>query len=71
MKCRSGLHEWLDPASAQRCCDPGWRRELRYGFNRLPGDADDGAVPIRGTGWRWVWHRLAADEPQDVSPNAA
>ncbi len=29
MKCQSGKHEWTNPASAERCCSPHWRRELR------------------------------------------
>lgn len=27
MKCASGRHEWIDPASAAKCCN-GFRREL-------------------------------------------
>lgn len=31
MLCRTGRHDWMDPVSAARCCDPHWRRELRMG----------------------------------------
>lgn len=65
MKCRSGKHEWMDPVSAQRCCAPEWRRELRYGYSEpQPGDAEDGTVPAGG-GMLYVWRRIADDGTAD------
>jgi len=29
-RCKSGQHEWLDPADAAKCCN-GWRRVLLVG----------------------------------------
>lgn len=29
-RCRSGKHYWSNEACAERCCDPDWRRELRF-----------------------------------------
>jgi hypothetical protein len=29
MRCRSGRHEWTDPADARRRCSGRWRREVR------------------------------------------
>lgn len=31
MRCRSGRHEWTDPADATKCCDPAWERRLWVG----------------------------------------
>lgn len=59
MKCRSGKHEWRDPVSAERCCDPRWRRELRYGSERIEGDGEDGVTVAHGCGGMvYVWRRV-------------
>lgn len=29
MKCTSGKHDWMDPISAKRCCNPKWQRAIR------------------------------------------
>ena len=58
--CRTNRHTWLDPVSAARCCDPQWRRELRFGIaDRIDGDAADGATVVAGGGGQmFVWHRI-------------
>lgn len=60
MKCYSGKHEWSDPTSAQRCCNPRWSRELRYGMSDLqPDDDHHGIVVVHGGGGLIkVWRRL-------------
>lgn len=62
MKCTSGKHEWIDPVSAERCCDPRWTRELRYGMDDLhDGDEADGIVVLHDApGWIRVWRRRDA-----------
>jgi hypothetical protein len=44
--CKSGRHDWLDEASAERCCN-GWHRELRLGGAR-PGDDPRGKICVGG-----------------------
>jgi hypothetical protein len=63
MRCRSGKHEWINPISAERCCDPRWRQELRYGMDNIqPGDEQDGITVLRNSpGWIKVWRRVDAD----------
>lgn len=54
MRCRTGKHDWIDPVSAARCCDPHWRRELRMGCAE---DRDDlaGAAEVHGESLLFVW----------------
>lgn len=59
--CHTKRHTWTDPASASRCCDPGWRRELRMPGAPFEDDADDGAIYISG-GMRLVWVRVEKQE---------
>jgi hypothetical protein len=40
MRCQSGMHEWVDPVSAERCCKPEWKRVLR-----ILGDGEDDLDP--------------------------
>lgn len=59
MKCRSGKHEWLNTVSAERCCDPQWVREVRFGSERIDGDDDEGTSVTRNCGGMvYVWHRV-------------
>lgn len=64
MKCQSGRHEWTDPIGAERCCDPDWTRELRFGYaDMIEGDDDEGITVVHGGGGlMYVWHVVERDE---------
>lgn len=54
MLCRTGRHDWLSPVSAQRCCDPHWRRELRM-WRAEDGDDAAEASYVHGEPLLFVW----------------
>lgn len=57
MLCRTGRHDWLNQVSAQRCCDPIWRRELRIGRSD-DGNDHDGIAEVHGESLLFVWRRV-------------
>jgi hypothetical protein len=56
--CRSGKHHWLDPISADRCCN-GWRRELRIPRAELGDDLGGSQRIPEGT---LVWVKVGVED---------
>jgi hypothetical protein len=53
--CGTGRHTWLDPHSADRCCNPSWAKHLViYGPDAQPQPGDRPIPDLPGTAWRWV-----------------
>lgn len=53
MKCQSGKHNWIEPISAERCCNAEWHRALRpWGSAQ---DLDEKGRAYDGTGFVHGW----------------
>lgn len=66
--CKSGTHNWIDPISAERCCDPNYKRVLRTVSDppfsdEVPGGQRMTAVP----GMLAVWILVDSEEQVDAS----
>ncbi|MDD5454184.1 MAG: hypothetical protein PHW62_01610 [Candidatus Ratteibacteria bacterium] len=54
MRCKSGIHEWINPEDAGKCC-AGFHRELVIGDTT--GCSNIGSAPLPGGiqyGYKWI-----------------
>lgn len=61
MKCSSGNHEWDNPVSARRCCNPRWERVLVESSDSSKYDPN-GQVAVEGTLMVHVWKEVGQGE---------